>query len=215
MDINDIKELLDSEDFGHRLRGLNQLRQLDRATAFTLIQPLVKDPQVRVRYAAVSQLDTLGPEDLETTFQLLHERLLQDPEPDVQAAAADVIGALQMREAYPDLENLYHESPEWLVQFSIVAALGELGDPRSFPLLSEAITSQNELIRTAAIGSLGELGDVRGVPLLIPHADNADWQMRYRVAEALKKLGGTEAIAALEILANDPVEQVANAARVE
>lgn len=215
MDINDIKELLDSEDFGHRLRGLNQLRQLDRATAFTLIQPLVKDPQVRVRYAAVSQLDTLGPEDLGTTFQLLHERLLQDPEPDVQAAAADVIGALQMREAYPDLENLYHESPEWLVQFSIVAALGELGDPRSFPLLSEAITSQNELIRTAAIGSLGELGDVRGVPLLIPHADNADWQMRYRVAEALKKLGGTEAIAALEILANDPVEQVANAARVE
>lgn len=215
MDIDSIKELLNSEDFGHRLRGLNQLRQLDRATAFTLIQPLVKDPQVRVRYAAVSQLDTLGPEDLETTFQLLHERLLQDPEPDVQAAAADVIGALQMREAYPDLENLYHESPEWLVQFSIVAALGELGDPRSFPLLSEAITSQNELIRTAAIGSLGELGDVRGVPLLIPHADNADWQMRYRVAEALKKLGGTEAITALEILANDPVEQVANAARVE
>ncbi len=215
MDINSIKELLNSEDFGHRLRGVNQLRQLDRATAFELIQPLIVDPQVRVRYAAVSQLDTLGPEDLAVTFQLLHDRLIQDPEPDVQAAAADAMGALQMREAYPDLEFLYRTSSEWLVQFSIVAALGELGDPRSFPLLTEAITSQNELIKTAAIGSLGELGDVRAVPLLIPHADNPDWQMRYRVAEALKKLGSAEAIATLEILANDTVEQVANAARVK
>jgi len=213
MNIDEIKQLLNSEDFGDRLRGLNQLRQVDQALAFDLIQPLVKDPQVRVRYVAVSQLDTLGGQDLAKTFTLLRDRLLQDPEPDVQAAAADALGALQMREAYPDLEQVYRQSPEWLVQFSIIATLGELGDPRSFTLLEEAITSPNELIQTAAVGSLGELGDRRAVPLLLPLVTNADWQTRYRVAEALKRLGGEETIAALKVLAEDPIEQVAKAAK--
>ena len=213
MNIDGIKQLLNSEDFGDRLRGLNQLRQVDQPLAFELIQPLVKDPQVRVRYAAVSQLDTLGNQNLAKTFTLLHDRLLQDPEPDVQAAAADALGALKMQEAYPDLEQVYRRTPEWLVQFSIIATLGELGDPRSFSLLEEAISSGNELIQTAAIGSLGELGDRRAVPLLLPLVTNADWQTRYRVAEALNRLGGEEAIVALKVLAEDPIEQVANAAK--
>lgn len=213
MDINEIKQLLNSADFGDRLRGINKLRQVDQAIAFELIQPLVKDPQVRVRYAAVSQLDTLGGQDLAKTYSLLRDRLLEDPEPDVQAAAADALGALQMREAFPDLERLYRQSHEWLVQFSIVATLGELGDPRAFPLLEEAIISPNELIKMASIGSLGELGDRRAVPLLLPLATDTDWQTRYRVAEALKKLGGEEAIATLQLLAQDSVEQVANAAK--
>lgn len=214
MDIDEIKQLLDSEDFGDRLRGINKLRQVDHAIAFDLIQPLVKDSQVRVRYAAVSQLDTLGGQDLAKTYSLLRERLLEDPEPDVQAAAADALGALQMKEAFPDLEQLYRKSNEWLVKFSIIATLGELGDIRAFPLLEDAIISSNELIKMAAIGSLGELGDHRAVPLLLPLATDADWQTRYRIAEALKKLGGEESIATLKVLAQDSVEHVANAAKV-
>lgn len=214
MDIDEIKQLLNSEDFGDRLRGINKLRQVDQAIAFDLIQPLVKDPQVRVRYAAVSQLDTLGGQDLTKTYTLLRERLLEDPEPDVQAAAADALGALQMQEAFPDLEHLYRQSNEWLVKFSIIATLGELGDTRAFPLLEEAIISPNELIKMAAIGSLGELGDRQAVPLLLPLATDSDWQTRYRIAEALKKLGGEEAITTLKILAQDSIEQVANAAKI-
>lgn len=214
MDIDAIKLLLNSDDFGDRLRGVNQLRQIDQAIAFELIQPLVKDSQVRVRYAAVSQLDTLGGQDLITTYTLLRERLLEDPEPDVQAAAADALGALQMQEAFPDLEQLYRQSNEWLVKFSIIATLGELGDARAFPLLEEAIISPNELIKMAAIGSFGELGDAQAVPLLLPLAADSDWQTRYRIAEALKKLGGEDAIATLKILAQDSVEQVANAAKI-
>lgn len=208
-----VQQLLSSEDFGKRISGVNQLRQLEPSVAFELIQPVVTDQNTRVRYAAVSQLDTLGGQDLQTTLTILRDRLLNDSEPDVQAAAADAIGALKLTEAYEDLQRLYHQTPEWLVQFSIIATLGELGDPRSFELLEEALNSDTGLVQTAAISSLGDLGDVRAVPLLTPYATNSDWQVRYRLVQALTKLGGAEVRSALETLANDEKEEVAKEAQ--
>jgi HEAT repeat protein len=208
-----VQQLLSSEDFGKRISGVNQLRQLEPSVAFELIQPVVTDKNTRVRYAAVSQLDTLGGQDLQTTLTLLRDRLLNDSEPDVQAAAADAIGALKLTEAFEDLQRLYHQTPEWLVQFSIIATLGELGDPRSFELLEEALNSDTGLVQTAAISSLGDLGDARAVPLLTPYATNSDCQVRYRLVQALTKLGGTEVRSVLETLAKDEKEEVAKEAQ--
>jgi HEAT repeat protein len=207
-----VKELLESQNFGDRLRGVNHLRQLDPAIAYELIKLPMIDGNVRVRYAAVSQMSSLGDQNLTESQRLLRAALF-DPEPDVQAAAADSIGALHLTEAYEELEQLYHKTSEWLVRFSIVAALGELGDTRAFPLLADALNSETDLVVTAAIGSLGELGDDRAVPLLIPHATNSDWQIRYRVAQALGQFKTPEARSTLEKLANDEVEQVAELAK--
>jgi HEAT repeat protein len=208
-----VKELLRSDDFGQRLSAVNQLRQLDPAIAFELIQPAIADQSVRVRYAAVSQMATLGKQNAPLSLEILRRCLLEDPEPDVQAAAADALGALKLTEAYEDLERLYHQTSEWLVKFSIVAGLGELGDPRSFQLLETALKSDNELVKTAAIGSLGELGDERALPLILPYASNPDWQIRYRVAQALSHFNSPEVRAALEKLAQDEMEPVAQEAK--
>lgn len=209
-----VKQMLGSEDLGDRLRAVNQIRELeDKAIAFELTQSAINDPNARVRYSAVSQMDTLGGQDLTTSLNVLRDRLLNDPEPDVQAAAADCIGALQLTEAFTDLQQVYNSTSEWLVKFSIVATLGELGDPRSFELLQAALTSNNELEQTAAISSLGDLGDKKAIELLIPYATNSDWQIRYRVAQALKKLGGAEVQSTLETLAKDEVEAVAQEAK--
>ena len=208
-----VKELLDSEDFGIRIRGLNQLREIETETAFKMVQPLITDENTRVRYAAVSQLDTLGSQNKQESLTILRDRLFNDPEPDVQAAAADAIGGLKLVEAYEDLANVFHDTSEWLVQFSIIAALGELGDSRGFDLLKEALESDNNLLQTAAIGSMGELGDNRAVPLLSTFVDSEDWQIRYRLAQALGRLGGDEAQAIIAKLANDESEQVAQEAK--
>lgn len=207
-----VQQLLTSDDFGDRLLGVNQLRQLDAATAFPLTQQALADTNARVRYAAASHLAHIGHQDRNLSLQILRQ-LLKDPEVDVQAAAADALGALKLHEAYEDLKNLYETSSEWLVRFSIVAALGEWGDPRCFDLLVSALESGEELLCTAAIGSLGELGDPRATPVLVPYADSPDWQVRYRVAQALQRLGGPEAQTILNILAQDPVPQVAQAAQ--
>ncbi|BAY09710.1 phycobilisome degradation protein NblB [Calothrix sp. NIES-2098] len=207
-----VRQLLSSENLGDRLRAVNQFRELEPAIAFELIQTAVSDDNARVRYSAVSQLDTVGTEDLQLSLNLLRE-LLNDPEPDVQAAAADCLGALKLEAAFDDLQQLYNRTPEWLVKFSIVATLGELGDPRGFELLKQALASENDLIKTAAISSFGELGDTNAVPLLAPYANNPDWQVRYRVLHALSSLGGADAKAVLETLADDEVEAIANEAK--
>ena len=207
-----VKQMLSSEDLGDRLRAVNQIRELEPAIALELVQIAINDRNARVRYSAVSQMDTLGGQNLPTALTVLR-RLLNDPEPDVQAAAADCLGALKLTEAFVDLQQLYHTTSEWLVKFSIVATLGELGDPRSFELLKEALTTEIDLVQTAAISSLGELGDRQAISLLVPYATNSDWQIRYRVVHALNRLGGTEAYSTLEALANDEVEAVAQEAR--
>jgi HEAT repeat protein len=208
-----VEQLLSSQDLGDRLRAVNQIRQLEPTIGFKLIQTAIGDSNSRVRYSAVSQLDTLGGQNLDLSLDILRDRLHNDPEPDVQAAAADCVGALKLRSAFEDLQQLYQSSNEWIVKFSIVAALGELGDPRAFELLQSALSSDNELIQTAAISSFGELGDTRAVPFLAPYAKNPDWQLRYRLVQALIHLDGTDAKSVLEVLANDEVEAIANEAK--
>lgn len=208
----DVRQALSSEDLGDRLRAVNQIRELEPEPAFELAQSAITDPSARVRYAAVSQMSSLGTQDLPRAETILRDRLLSDPEPDVQAAAADSIGGLKLTDAFEDLQQVYHTTPEWLVRFSIVAALGTLGDPRGFDLLKQALASDESLLQVAAIGSLGELGDSRATALLAPYATSPDWQIRYRLVQALENLGGPETQSILTQLSHDEMPQVAEAA---
>jgi HEAT repeat protein len=203
---------IESTNVSDRITALNQIRQLDPATGLLAIERLVTDSNVRIRYAAVSQMANVGVANLDRSLDILRTRLLDDPEPDVQAAAADALGALKLTAAYDDLLYLYQNTPEWLVQFSIVAALGEMGEPRGLELLQTALASETSLVQTAAIGAIGELGDVRGIESILPFADSDDWQVRHQVAKSLYHLGGETAQTALAKLAQDPIAQVAEAA---
>ncbi|MGL5033070.1 MAG: phycobilisome degradation protein NblB [Microcystaceae cyanobacterium] len=208
-----VQLLLSSETFGDRIRGLNQLRELSPEVAFPLIKPLLQDRSERIRYAAVSQLDTIGTVNRPEVLELLRDRLLNDPEVDVKAAAADVIGALKFTEALGDLQQVYENTQEWVLQMSIVAGLGSMGDLRVLDLLKLALTSENSLIKIAAISSLGELGQPEVIPLLLPFLKDEDWQARFRLAIALGNLPGEEAKTALKQLSQDSFEQVAETAK--
>ena len=208
-----VRVLLDSDDYGNRIHAVNQMRYLEPASAFELLMTASTDSNARVRYAAVSQLASVGNQDRQAVANLLRRCLLTDAELDVRAAAADSISALQLTELFDDLNNVYSQTTDWIVQMSIVAALGELGDPRGFDILQDALTSETDLIKTTAIGALGELGDRRAIGLIRPFATSDDWQIRYRVVQALNRLGGDEAIAILKELINDDVEQVAQEAQ--
>ncbi|MCM1983318.1 HEAT repeat domain-containing protein [Lyngbya confervoides] len=208
-----IQKLLTSEDFGDRIHGLNELRTLDAETAWPLLIPLIKDAQVRVRYAAVSQMDTVGIANVSQARTLLLDRLHNDPEADVRAAAADAIGALQIREAFPDLKRAYEGTSDWLIQMSIIACLGELGAPEGFELLKTALASPEPLVQLAAISSLGELQQPEAIPLLVPFLQHEDWQVRQRLVQAFSCFDQSQVAEYLQRLTQDEVDQVANYAR--
>jgi HEAT repeat protein len=208
-----VAALMESEDWGDRQRALHECRQLPPVIAMELVIQAVGDENTRIRYAAVSQLASLGQQDRVRVLPLLRDRLLNDKEVDVQAAAADSLGALQLHEAFDDLASVFRNSNEWLLQMSIVAALGTLGDPRGFGLLQEALQSSAELVRTLAIAALGELGDPAAIPILIEQVKDPDWQVRFRVAQALTYFRDyPEAQAMLSKLAQDESEIVVQAA---
>ena len=208
-----IRELLQSEDFGDRIKGINLLRTLEPGLAFEMILPLCEDTKARVRYAAISQVSTLGEQDRQKALPLL-QTALSDAEPDVQAAAADSLGALKLTEAFDDLKALYEATPEWLVKMSVVACLGEMGDARAFDLLKAALSADNSLVAVSAIGALGELKDERAIPLLIPYAESDDWQIRHRIAQALGHFSQhADVRPILQSLAQDASEVVAETAR--
>ncbi|MEM6424909.1 MAG: HEAT repeat domain-containing protein [Cyanobacteria bacterium P01_D01_bin.128] len=209
-----VREKLASEDFGERITAVNQMRALEPAIAFELLSIASADSNARVRYAAVSQLSGVGHHNKDSAAELLRDRLISDPEPDVQAAAADSIGALKFTQLFESLRAVYDATPEWLVKFSIIAALGELGEPKAFELLKEAMGSTNELVKTAAIGALGELGDERAIELLIPYATHPDWQTRHRVVQALNHFAqNATAQDVLQQMTQDDSEIVAQTAK--
>ncbi|MFK8182595.1 MAG: HEAT repeat domain-containing protein [Phormidesmis sp.] len=211
--LEQINALLQSENFGDRIKAINHLRNIDPATAFKLIQPLCDDPNTRVRYAAVSQIATLGEQDTATAYTVLTASL-GDPEPDVQAAAADALGALKLTDALDNLKELYTTTTEWLVQMSVVACLGEMGDTRAFELLQSALNQDNSLVAVSAIGALGELQDERAIPLLLPYTNDTDWQVRHRIAQALGNFSThPQAAEALKQLTNDESDIVAETAK--
>jgi HEAT repeat protein len=210
--IESVQQLLSSETFGDRISGLNRLRAYEPDIAFPLLKPLLKDKEARVRYAAVSMLDVVGVGSETEALVLLRESL-QDAEIDVKAAAADAIAGLKLAEAYPDLEALYRSTTEWLLQFSIIAAIGDLGEPRAFDLIAEALQSETELVRLSAISALGDLRDERAIDLLTPFLNDDDWQVRFRLAQALGRIGGEEVKPFLEKLLQDEQSTVADEAK--
>jgi HEAT repeat protein len=207
-----VSALLSSESHGDRIRGVNQLRELDKSIAYELVQTAIKDKNTRVRYAAVSLMDTIGDIDLVKSLEVLRN-CLQDAEYDVKAAAADALGGLKLAEALPELIDLYHQTEEWLLKLSIVAALGSMQDQRAMPLFAEALESTVELIRMTAVQAIGDMCDPAGVDLLAKVVAEPDAQIRFRVAEALGKIGGEQAQGLLQQMANDADPQVAEQAK--
>ena len=208
-----VQQDLNSADFGDRLRGVNALRGLDPAVAFEMILPILTDPHVRVRYAAISQMDTLGHVNKEKSLEILRDRLNHDPEIDNQAAAADAMGALQLTEGFEDLKQAYEGTNDWMLKMSIVAGLGALGDDRGLELLIDATTSTEPLVQMAGISALGDLGNPDAIPVLLPFVSHEDWQTRQRLVQALSQFSTPETQKALETLAQDPMEPVSNFAK--
>jgi HEAT repeat protein len=207
-----VRALLTSENFGERLHGINQLRVIDKVTAFELVQLVISDSNTRVRYAAVSLMDTIGDVDLVKSLEILRA-CLADPEYDVKSAAADALGGLQLTAAIPELVDLYHDTAEWLLQLSIVAALGSMPDPLSLKLFAESIGSEVELVRMTTVQAIGEMADPAGVEILQQAIADPDTQIRFRVAEALGRIGNEPAKQLLQTMVTDPDPKVAEQAK--
>lgn len=193
-----VEGLLGSQSPLERIRGINRIEEY--GTFSDQVEQLAhmssEDGDNQVRYCAISRLagvqhDKLSADQATLVLDCAKRVLATDREISCQAGAADVITALKLSEGYDDLIERYRTSTDWVLKFTILAGLGEMGDARSFDFLKEVIDNDGDgesLLLTAAIGSLGELGDKRGLPIVQKFVEHEDLPLRERAKIAVDRL---------------------------
>mmetsp|Transcript_2963 Transcript_2963/g.4516 ORF Transcript_2963/g.4516 Transcript_2963/m.4516 type:complete len:262 (+) Transcript_2963:73-858(+) len=187
---DEVRELLSADRQGERLRGLREAKSLPPEQALDILAEAVTNDKSQVRNMALGMLADFGHVDMKRTAELLYDRLENETELSAKSTAADSIAALRLEGAFDALVQVFQESKDWVVRMSIIAAMGELADPRAFDLLAQVIREPNteELISIAAIGAIGDLGDKRALQILAPLANHPDDQIRQRAQQSIQSL---------------------------
>lgn len=148
------------------------------------ILPLTKDPEWRIRAAAMEILGEAANQAMAWVFM----EGLTDPEQDVRAKSARAIGTLSHRPAIPALKGLLKD-PFWVVRIHASRALGLIGDHSAIPDLIGLLTDGNWQVRRSASEALGRLGGDAYPALLGFFLHTGDDYGRAQAAEELENAG--------------------------
>lgn len=135
----------------------------------------------QIRRMAVVRIAQQPPDDRQ--IALLGRMLTDDPDPEVRAEAAEVLGAAGSRVV--DLLLGAGDDPEARVVEAVITALGRVGDARAADWLIETARGAETLVREAAVAALGEIGDYRAVSVLLELLSEGPPQVRRRAVVAL------------------------------
>lgn len=148
------------------------------------IPPLTKDPEWRIRAAAIEVLGEVTDQAMAPIFM----EGLTDPGQDVRAKSARALGKLGRRQAVPELTNLLKD-PFWVVRIHASRALGLIGDHCAIPGLIGLLTDMDWQVRKSAAEALGRLGGDAYPALLGFYLDTEDNYGRAQAAEELEAAG--------------------------
>lgn len=208
--------LVDDVTGRRRLAFIIEVRNAGKAeTAFTagplavwprpvpepLLTNLVKavdDENPKVRIESIYTLGTIAQPPLARAHGLGLIKALDHYDPAIRAAAARVIGRLQVKEAGDALIKAVNDSQP-PVRFAAMRALGELGETAAI----QALTQQHEHYRKgegawSALDGLARIGYPSSVPLFTARLTDRDQFIRRAAAEGLARAKDPSAIAALE-----------------
>ena len=137
------------------------------------------------------------PEQLAWILRLEDQRLLHDPPPPVDVAAApSAPAAVPPRRARPDLvELLADASPR--VRRRAALAIGRVGRPEGVAPLVAGLGDAEAEVRQMAAFALGLLGDESAAEPLLLALDDPSPLVQGRAAEALGRIGGAGAADAI------------------
>lgn len=110
-------------------------------------------------------------------------RLLDANDARARMAAVRALGWLRAVELVPRLSEVAAKDPSYNVRSWALAALGEIGDPTSLPVLLRQLESPDRAVRAGAAIGLGYLGNTSALPALESAKRRDRWRGRpYRAA---------------------------------
>jgi HEAT repeat protein len=181
-----------------------------------LIDALLKaidDEHQRVRVEAIYTLGTVARPPLANEPAARLVKALDHYDPIIRAAAARVIGRLEVKIAGDALVNAMNDSnPQ--VRYAAMRALGDIREIRAVTALTEQYKYYSKGEGAwAALDALARLGHASSVPLFRSRLGDRDENLRRAAAEGLGRLADASAMAALQAAAStDSSESVRAAA---
>lgn len=173
--------LYDEENAGLRNAAAEILIKLGSAVLPVLTRA-ADTPDPDVRKFILDIMGDIG--DRQATPLLLH--LLQsDVETNVRAAAAENLGKIGDASAVPVMVSAL-SSPDLLVQFSLLDALGRIG--RATPVAGLVGLGENSLLRKPLFDALGQIGDKSAVAPLVAGLHDPMRNVREAAILALQRL---------------------------
>ena len=182
----------------------------------------LRDPLAEVRRAAI---EALRESMHRSTARLLAPILRDDPDEDVAAAAAELLGEFVLRlelgrfperEGAPLVETLRAAASDPARAPVVRASALEALAPRSLPwidaLLLDACYGDDETVRLAAVRAMGRSAREQWLEYVLEQFDAADAAFRLEAVVAAGEIGSEDAIARLADLFLDADAEVARAA---
>lgn len=200
-DLNEIAEqVLQELDAAHddeRLARLTELALQNRENdAPFRPEPLSKDqiaakladPDWKVRYAALEQLDPT-PENLPLIVQAAGDGHFS-----VRRLAAVYLGDIKEPAVFPHLYRLLKD-PSPAVRRTAGDCLSDIGDPDAIGPMCEALFDPSKIVRWRAARYLYEVGDESALDALRKAADDPEFEVRMQIQYAIARIeGGEEAL---------------------
>jgi HEAT repeat protein len=179
--IEDLIGLLHSHDnAGLRNSAVESLEKLGSRAVATLCHH-VADADHDVRKFVIDVLGSIG----DPVSVPLIIKALDDPDPNVRAAAAENLGKIAAVDALPQLLQALSIN-DMMLQFTILSAVASIGQPVPIERLSPFL--QNRLLKKPIYDCLGDIGGIEAFPLLLDGLNESMKSAREAAAVAMSKI---------------------------
>jgi twitching motility protein PilT len=154
-----------------------------------------------VRDRALESMHAFGDSLIEPAIELL-----QDPDPDVRAAAIAVAGSFDDPRIVPATIELLKDN-DWWIRIAAADTLGRLKDPRAVEPLVAALADPD--LKWSAVEALGRIADARALPALGRMLADPMQDVRIEVMQAIRHFKHPQVQQALlQMATNDPERAV-------
>jgi twitching motility protein PilT len=154
-----------------------------------------------VRDRALESMHAFGDSLVEPAIELL-----QDPDPDVRAAAIAVAGSFDDPRIVPSTIELLKDN-DWWIRIAAADTLGRLKDPRAVEPLVAALADPD--LKWSAVEALGRIADARALPALGRMLADPMQDVRIEVMQAIRHFKHPQVQQALlQMATNDPERAV-------
>ncbi len=190
--------------------AIEALGRIQDGRAAPALLDALESPELLIE-AAGSLFRINMPESNRAAFRTLMKALEND-DPFVRLAAADMMGKLGWREAVPALTAVLKD-PRWEVRQAAVFALGNIADESTAEALARMLHDNEPTVRFAAVEAILRLDNPdaadQAASAMIKDLSNPEATVRASAAELLGKIGDEEVEAALlRMVKRDPNPKV-------